>query len=195
MLHADRDEILEMVEAYRVAAAVFYMQADAFTKNNRGLVVRRDVAQRLGGELGPGGPYFKPSEHYASWQHPAYPSLAARLVAYLEAYLQRETLAPVLVAAKDATQRGLPPITIRYDQAVGGMFPRVFPTKDIYLILDSPPGAPISIVVWNITGLPDDDEQTIRTKYVPPWASDIDLGATEQGVLLGATQGQVPFFV
>lgn len=51
VLHADRDEILDIVETHRVAAAVHYMQVDAFTKDNRGLVVRRDIAERLGGTL------------------------------------------------------------------------------------------------------------------------------------------------
>jgi hypothetical protein len=85
VLHADRDEILDIVETYRVAAAVHYLQVDAFAKDNRALVVRRDIAERLGGTLLPGLPYFKESTHYASWQHPAYPSLASRLVAYLAA--------------------------------------------------------------------------------------------------------------
>lgn len=94
--------------------------------------------------------------------------------------------APIVISEADAKRHDLPPLSIRVDLAAAGMYARPFPAKDHYLILNGPPGAPIAVVVWNCTSLPDDDEAVIRARFVPPWARELELGAEDRGVLLGA---------
>ncbi len=190
VLHADRDQILELVETYRVAAAVFYIHPDALNKPSNGLVIPRAGAEKLGGTLGPGAPYFMSSEHYAAWTHPDHPTLGARLVAYLKASMPAP---PVVVNSKDAEKQGLAPITIRMDARSAGMGVRLFPTKDTYCAFNGPPGAPISIVIWDCTNLPHDVEAVIRAKLVPPWTNMLELGASDHGTLLGGERAGMTY--
>src|SRR5262249_40357867 len=149
----------------------FYIPPDTLNKASNGLLVPRALAENLGGNLGPGAPYFMVSEHYAAWTHPSHPLLGERLIAYLRAICPH---APLVVSAQDAKHRGIAPLTVRVDARGAGMSLRLFPTKDSYLALNGPPGAPIAVVFWDCTSLPFDLEAAVRAKVVPPWTNSME---------------------
>ncbi|MDB4959335.1 MAG: hypothetical protein JWO36_6904 [Myxococcales bacterium] len=190
VLHADRDQILPIAEQYRVTAAIYYIGVETLNRPGNGLVVRRQVADRLGGTLGPGLPYFRESEHYASWRHPSYSSLAEQLVGYLRACLPRS---PVVVSPDDAVAHGAAPLEIRVDARAASMELRTFVLEDLYIAMSGPPGAPIGVAVWDCTRLPFDIETAIRSKHVPPWAKEVTLGHLEHADILDARQPGMTF--
>jgi hypothetical protein len=94
--------------------------------------------------------------------------------------------APVVVSADEAERHGLAPLTIRYDFARGGMPARLFPTNDMYLALDGPPGGPISIFVWDCTTVSGELEDVVRARVTPPWATGLEIGVRDRASVFGA---------
>jgi hypothetical protein len=102
-------------------------------------------------------------------------------------------VAPVVMSADEARRHGVAPLTIRVDGYEASMGVRKFPMKDIYIVLDSPPGAPISVVVWDCTTLPGDLESIVRAKLAPPWITTLEVGAADRGAVLGAEHHGLTF--
>lgn len=194
VLDPDRDELFNIAEQQRVAALVFYVNYDAWTRDTNGLIVRRDVATRLGGTLGPGAPYVMESEHYAAWRDAARSPLATRLVVYLNALRpQTKTNAPVVVSADEAAQHGLVPVTVRVDANAAGMYVRPFPMADTLVALNGPPGGPLVVMIWDCTGLPQNVEAVIRARMVGPTAKPLEIVGTDRGFLLGKEREGMTF--
>jgi hypothetical protein len=90
-----------------------------------------------------------------------------------------------VVNMDDARKHNLAPVTIHVDASAAGMSVRLFPTSGIYIALDSPPGAPISIIIWDCTEAHAEIEAAIRAKLVPPWANGLQIGVVDHGEVLG----------
>lgn len=99
----------------------------------------------------------------------------------------------VEIAADEAAQRGLPPVTIRVDARAGSMSPRKFPTSDVYLKLNGPPGAPLLLMIWDCTGASHDEATLIRSKFVPAWTNELELAGTDRGTVLGVERTGMVF--
>ncbi|NVB81557.1 MAG: hypothetical protein HOV81_24395 [Kofleriaceae bacterium] len=99
----------------------------------------------------------------------------------------------VEIRAEEATQRGLPPVSIRLDARAGSMTPRKFPASDVYLKLNGPPGAPLLLIIFDCRGSERDDAALIQSKFVPAWTKELELGGADRAHVLGAEQPGVTF--
>jgi len=96
LLRPGRDRAFALLEELDAAAAVEAYGADAWGDAPGGrLVVRREVARSLGGEMGIRLPYLKETPRHASWENPDYGALAVHLAKYLEAVAMSEANARV----------------------------------------------------------------------------------------------------
>lgn len=99
----------------------------------------------------------------------------------------------VTVERDEAAQRGLPPVSIRVDARSAGMFARKFPDEDVYLKLNGPPGGPLLLMIWNCEQPTDDLASLVRSKLVPAWTSQFELGTQDSAHVLGAVRAGVTF--
>lgn len=188
LLQPSRDEIFELAERYGFPAVIFYVQFDAWNLARNNLIVRRELAGSLGGTLGPATPFGMMSENYAAWMDAEQTSLALRLSRFLYA-LPRP---PVVVSGEQAAQRGLPAITIRVERTTG-LSARPFPIADAYFAMNGPPGGPLSVFLWNSSGLPTDDAGAAISARVQPVVPNIQLGNTENVHVMGRERTVMTF--
>lgn len=99
----------------------------------------------------------------------------------------------VEISADEAIQRGLPPVTIRVDARAGSMSARKFPTKDVYLKLNGPPGGPLILIVFDCTAGERDEAALIQSKFVPTWTNELQLGTSDTASILDAERTGLTF--
>jgi hypothetical protein len=192
VLRPARDTLTDLAEEYKVAALLYYVDPHELETSGSGLVVRRDVANRLGGKIGLRLPYIaKQSEHYGGWIDYPFSSPVEALRAYLESPIPPQS--PKLIEPEVAREHRLAPQTIHVDERAAGMTARLFPFKNIYLALNGPPGAPISLVVWDCTFVAGGAEAAVSALFVTPWARGLMLISQDAAYALGELQQGVTF--
>jgi len=144
VLRAPAGKSLEIAERVQPAAVVYAPDPARWQTSSRGgLIVRSELGEQLGGELG----RVSRSEHYASWWRGPDHTLAQQLVAYLVAFASRGQRDVTLVRAEDAGQRGLPAVTVAADVRGGGMFATPFAGDHVLVTMSGPPGGVATIAV------------------------------------------------
>jgi hypothetical protein len=102
--------------------------------------------------------------------------------------------APILVSADEALKHGLAAVTVRCDASAAGMYSRPFPMKDVLVALNGPPGGPLVVMIWDCTGLPIEDlESIVRAKLVDLAARPLEIIGPDRGYVLGHEQSGLRF--
>jgi hypothetical protein len=99
----------------------------------------------------------------------------------------------VEIGVDEAVRRGLSPMRIRVDPRAASMSSRTFPANDVYLKLSGPPGGPLLLMIWDCKGANDVDAALIRSKFVPAWTTELEVGIADRAHVLGRERAGLTF--